>query len=146
MCVSRVSVIVAAAVRYPPLSPESRKYHQGCGAHVMQMTEDGAEPPSQCGFSADPAGGQLAAVPPPRNIPESALSALRGILVSSLYRGDRDDEAPVPPARHFPRDASGGSPSRRPGRHVTFDPSAADDYDATGTLAQRPLCYQLIIL
>lgn len=117
---------------------------------LTQMLDDGvdrppAEPPlPRCGFSTDhPTGPALAAAVPPsrRNIPESALSALRGILVSSLYRGD-GDEVPVPPARHVvPRDASGaGSPSRRPGRHVTFDSSAADDYDATGTLAQRLLC------
>ncbi|XP_060863942.1 ensconsin isoform X15 [Metopolophium dirhodum] len=70
--------------------------------------------------------------PPPRKIPESALFALRGILVSSLQtsggNGHRVD-APVPRARHAPGRTSSSSPPppprRRPRLHVTFDSPTA---------------------
>ncbi|XP_060849644.1 MAP7 domain-containing protein 2-like isoform X5 [Rhopalosiphum padi] len=64
--------------------------------------------------------------PPPRKIPESALSALRGILVSSLQM---PAEAPVPRARRTPGRTSSSSPPppprRRPRLHVTFESRTA---------------------
>ncbi|XP_026820687.1 ensconsin-like isoform X10 [Rhopalosiphum maidis] len=64
--------------------------------------------------------------PPPRKIPESALSALRGILVSSLQM---PAEAPVPRARRAPGRTSSSSPPppprRRPRLHVTFESRTA---------------------
>ncbi|XP_029347645.1 ensconsin isoform X10 [Acyrthosiphon pisum] len=73
--------------------------------------------------------------PPPRKIPESALFALRGILVSSLQTSGGNGHlvdaaaAPVPRARHAPGLTSSSSPPppprRRPRLHVTFDPPTA---------------------
>lgn len=65
--------------------------------------------------------------PPPRKIPESALSALRGILVSSLQMSS---EAPVPRARQAPGRTSSEAPPpppirRRPRLHVTFESRTA---------------------
>ncbi|CAI6365384.1 unnamed protein product [Macrosiphum euphorbiae] len=73
--------------------------------------------------------------PPPRKIPESALFALRGILVSSLQTSGGNGHrigaaaAPVPRARHAPGRTSSSSPPppprRRPHLHVTFDSPTA---------------------
>uniref|UniRef100_A0A2S2QFL1 Uncharacterized protein n=1 Tax=Sipha flava TaxID=143950 RepID=A0A2S2QFL1_9HEMI len=57
----------------------------------------------------------------PRNIPESALTALRGILRTSLSAA----AAPVPPARRYVPHRRHASPPQRPDRHVTFDSPAA---------------------
>lgn len=83
--------------------------------------------------------------PPPRKIPESALSALRGILVSSLRASDGDgghwiNQAAAPVPR--PRNASGRTsppppPRRRSRLHVTFD--SPTDRATAGTL--QPLVY-----
>ncbi|XP_025198547.1 ensconsin-like isoform X17 [Melanaphis sacchari] len=64
--------------------------------------------------------------PQPQKISESALSALRGILVSSLQISA---EAPVPRPRQAPAKTSFSSPPppprRRPRLHVTFDSRTA---------------------
>lgn len=140
MCVSRVAIFAAVCYR---LKVENIPGGVQKFAGLMQVTQrdDGVEhPPAealpQCSFSAD-AG--LLLPPPLRKIPESALSAIRGILVSSLYQ----DVAPVPPAHHVPREVS-SSPSKRAGRHVTFESSTADDGYATGT--SHRLLLMLIIL
>lgn len=92
-----------------------------------------AEPPLRC-FAANDALHRPPS-PPPRKIPESALFALRGILVSSLQTsgddGHRVDAAavPVPRARHSPVRKLFSSPPppprRRPRLHVTFDSPTA---------------------
>lgn len=101
-----------------------------------------AEPPplSRCG-SSDDEDPPPQRRPPPRDIPESTLSALRGILVSSLPRqrtsddedGDAPRQAPPPPA------------PRRPRRHVTFDRRAAGTYAAITRLHARGPIYTLLI-
>ncbi|XP_022178054.1 ensconsin-like isoform X10 [Myzus persicae] len=92
-----------------------------------------AEPLLQC-FAANDSLHRPPS-PPPRKIPESALFALRGILVSSLQtsggNGHRVDvaAAPVPRARQAPGRTSSSSPPppprRRPRLHVTFDSPTA---------------------
>ncbi|XP_025410958.1 ensconsin-like isoform X12 [Sipha flava] len=64
----------------------------------------------------------------PRNIPESALTALRGILRTSLSAA----AAPVPPARRYVPHRRHASPPQRPDRHVTFDSPAACTRTAAG--------------
>lgn len=75
----------------------------------------------------------------PRDIPESALTALRGILRSSL-----SSTAPVPPARRqVPHHHRHASPPQRPRRHVTFDSQTACS-DAAGITATTERLYIIL--
>jgi len=95
-----------------------------------------AEPPHRCFAAEDSLSLRCPPPPPPRQIPESALSALRGILVSSLHtagggHGVDAAEPPVPRSRHVPGRSSSKSPPppplprRRPRLHVKFDSPTA---------------------